>query len=112
LARQQWIDAAVTLKGAIPEVRSGVKFGNGDGTIPAISLGGMCVRGWKGKTPWNPAGIKVITQGKSNDIIPRGTSPFVLEGVNTERLGVGGIGLNGRFFRSHTPTLPTPTIDG
>ena len=41
-----------------------MKFGNGDGTIPAISLGGMCVRGWKGKTPWNPAGIKVVTQGK------------------------------------------------
>jgi len=64
LARQQWIDAAVTLKGAIPEVRSGVKFGNGDGTIPAISLGGMCVKGWKGKTKWNPAGIEVVTQGK------------------------------------------------
>lgn len=62
----------MTLKGAIPEVRSGVKFGNGDGTIPAISLGGMCVRGWKGKTPWNPAGIKVVTQGMS-DFLPSGS---------------------------------------
>lgn len=24
----------------------------------------MCVKGWKGKTKWNPAGIEVITQGK------------------------------------------------
>lgn len=63
LARLQWIDAAVTVKGAIPEVRSGVKFGDGDGTIPVLSLGSMCVRGWKGKTRWNPAGIPVITQG-------------------------------------------------
>ncbi|KAK4688097.1 hypothetical protein P7C73_g2023, partial [Tremellales sp. Uapishka_1] len=62
LARQQWIDAAVTVKGSIPEVRSGVKFGDGDGTIPVVSLGAMCVRGWKGKTRWNPAGIEVIVQ--------------------------------------------------
>lgn len=46
-----------------PQVRSGVKFGNGDGTISAISLGSMCVKGWKGKTKWNPAGIEVVTQG-------------------------------------------------
>ena len=65
LARQQWIDAAVSAKGSIPEVRSGVKFGDGDGTIPVVSLGGMCVKGWKGKTRWNPAGIQVITQGES-----------------------------------------------
>jgi phospholipid:diacylglycerol acyltransferase len=24
----------------------------------------MCVRGWKGKTKWNPSGIEVITQGE------------------------------------------------
>jgi phospholipid:diacylglycerol acyltransferase len=41
-----------------------VKFGDGDGTIPVVSLGSMCVKGWKGKTKWNPAGIEVITQGK------------------------------------------------
>lgn len=62
LARKNWIDTDVTVKGSIPEVRSGVKFGDGDGTIPVISLGGMCVKGWKGKTPWNPAGIEVVTQ--------------------------------------------------
>ncbi|KAI9639305.1 putative phospholipid:diacylglycerol acyltransferase [Dioszegia hungarica] len=62
LARKHRIDVDVTVKGSRPEVRSGVKFGDGDGTIPIISLGAMCVRGWKGKTKWNPSGIEVITQ--------------------------------------------------
>jgi phospholipid:diacylglycerol acyltransferase len=64
LSRKNWIDSAVSIKGSIPEVRSGVKFGDGDGTIPVISLGAMCVKGWKGKTRWNPAGIPVVTQGE------------------------------------------------
>lgn len=54
----------MSIKGSIPEVRSGVKFGDGDGTIPVVSLGSMCVKGWQGKTRWNPAGIPVITQGQ------------------------------------------------
>ena len=64
LARKQWIDSAVSVKGSTPEVRSGVKFGDGDGTIPVVSLGAMCVKGWQGKTRWNPAGIPVVTQGE------------------------------------------------
>ncbi|EIW70499.1 hypothetical protein TREMEDRAFT_68093 [Tremella mesenterica DSM 1558] len=62
MARKNWIDAAVNVKGSRPEVRSGVKFGDGDGTISVLSLGSMCVKGWKGKTKWNPSGIEVITQ--------------------------------------------------
>jgi phospholipid:diacylglycerol acyltransferase len=54
----------VTLKDTVPNVRSGVKFGDGDGTIVTASLGAMCVKGWKGKTKWNPAGIEVVTQGE------------------------------------------------
>lgn len=52
------------------QVRSGVKFGDGDGTIPVLSLGAMCVKGWKGKTKWNPAGIEVVTQGESRAALP------------------------------------------
>jgi phospholipid:diacylglycerol acyltransferase len=63
LARRHRIDSEVTVKGSIPEVRSGVKFGDGDGTIPVVSLGAMCVKGWKGKTRWNPSGMDVVTQG-------------------------------------------------
>ncbi|KAL1406370.1 phospholipid:diacylglycerol acyltransferase [Vanrija albida] len=60
--RAHWIDNAVTIKGVLPEVRNGVKFSDGDGTIATLSLGAMCVKGWKGKTRWNPAGIEVVTQ--------------------------------------------------
>ena len=35
-------------------------MGEGDGTVSLLSLGAMCVEGWKRKR-WNPAGIKVIT---------------------------------------------------
>ncbi|BEJ02371.1 hypothetical protein CcaverHIS631_0701660 [Cutaneotrichosporon cavernicola] len=62
LARNHRIDNDVTVKGTRPEVRSGVKFSDGDGTIATASLGAMCVRGWKGKTKWNPAGVKVVTR--------------------------------------------------
>ena len=42
-------------------VRSGVKFTDGDGTVPLVSLGFMCSAGWKG-TPLNPANAAVITR--------------------------------------------------
>lgn len=42
------------------QVRNGVKFGEGDGTVSLISLGAMCVEGWSRKR-WNPAGIKIKT---------------------------------------------------
>ncbi len=42
------------------QVRNGVKLGEGDGTVSLLSLGAMCVEGWKRKR-WNPAGIKVTT---------------------------------------------------
>lgn len=48
-----------------PQVRSGVKFGEGDGTVPLLSLGAMCVEGWK-RPEWNPAGIKVITREQAH----------------------------------------------
>ena len=35
-------------------------MGEGDGTVSLLSLGAMCVEGWKRKR-WNPGGIKVIT---------------------------------------------------
>ncbi|KAJ9116112.1 hypothetical protein QFC20_000789 [Naganishia adeliensis] len=60
-ARRHWIDTEITVQGSIPEVKKGVKFGEGDGTVPLLSLGAMCVRGWK-DPKWNPAGIKVITK--------------------------------------------------
>ncbi|KAI5452560.1 phospholipid:diacylglycerol acyltransferase [Naganishia albida] len=60
-ARRHWIDTEITVQGSVPEVKKGVKFGEGDGTVPLLSLGAMCVRGWK-DPKWNPAGIKVVTK--------------------------------------------------
>jgi len=42
-------------------VKNGVKMGEGDGTVSLLSLGAMCVEGWKKGRRWNPAGIKVVT---------------------------------------------------
>ena len=35
-------------------------MGEGDGTVSLLSLGAMCVEGWKRKR-WNPSGMKVVT---------------------------------------------------
>lgn len=37
-----------------------MKIGEGDGTVSLLSLGAMCVEGWK-RPNWNPAGIEVKT---------------------------------------------------
>ncbi|KAJ7782776.1 phospholipid:diacylglycerol acyltransferase [Mycena metata] len=60
LARKSWIDAEYTDEGVEPRVRNGVKMGEGDGTVSLVSLGAMCVEGWKRKR-WNPAAISVTT---------------------------------------------------
>lgn len=38
----------------------GVMMGEGDGTVPLLSMGYMCVRGWKYRR-YNPAGVKITT---------------------------------------------------
>ncbi|KIK61203.1 hypothetical protein GYMLUDRAFT_43281 [Collybiopsis luxurians FD-317 M1] len=58
LMRKSWIDAEYTDENAVPKVRNGVKMGEGDGTVSLISLGAMCVEGWKRKR-WNPSRINV-----------------------------------------------------
>ncbi|KAK0530863.1 phospholipid:diacylglycerol acyltransferase [Tilletia horrida] len=58
--RKSWIDHTVQREDANPKVRAGCKMGEGDGTVSLLSLGAMCVEGWKRKR-YNPAGIKVVT---------------------------------------------------
>lgn len=77
LFRPSWIDYEYTNDTVMPKVwwkfrieydflltpakiLNGVKMGEGDGTVSLLSLGAMCVDGWKRKR-WNPAGIKVVT---------------------------------------------------
>jgi hypothetical protein len=40
-------------------LENGVQFGNGDGTVPLLSLGAMCAGPWRGKE-LNPHGVKVM----------------------------------------------------
>ena len=86
LSRKVWIDGSVTLdEKNVPRVRSGVVMGDGDGTVSLLSLGSMCVEGWKVRLSlplsssagellradelgacsqrplYNPAGIEVVT---------------------------------------------------
>jgi phospholipid:diacylglycerol acyltransferase len=49
------------------QIRNGVKMGEGDGTVSLLSLGAMCVEGWK-RPRWNPAGINITTVEVSTGI--------------------------------------------
>ncbi|KAJ6795482.1 phospholipid:diacylglycerol acyltransferase 1 [Iris pallida] len=39
-------------------LQGGVYLANGDETVPVLSAGYMCAKGWRGKTRFNPSGIK------------------------------------------------------
>ncbi|XP_039006988.1 phospholipid:diacylglycerol acyltransferase 1-like [Hibiscus syriacus] len=39
-------------------LKGGVFSGDGDETVPVISAGFMCAKGWRGKTRFNPSGIR------------------------------------------------------
>lgn len=74
LLRKSQIDAEYTAEGESPQVMNGVRMGEGDGTVNLLSLGAMCVEGWKRKR-WNPAGIEVVTVELPHEpslTIPRG----------------------------------------
>ncbi|KAL5483275.1 LRO1 [Sanghuangporus weigelae] len=59
-SRKNWIDYEVTDENSYPKTKNGVRLGEGDGTVSLLSLGAMCVEGWKRKR-WNPGGIRVVT---------------------------------------------------
>jgi phospholipid:diacylglycerol acyltransferase len=60
LSRTSWIDYEYTNETMRPSIINGVKMGEGDGTVSLLSLGAMCVEGWK-RPRWNPAGIQIKT---------------------------------------------------
>lgn len=59
-ARTSYIDNTMTNESSVPKLKNGVKIGEGDGTVSLLSLGAMCVEGWKRKR-WNPGGVQIIT---------------------------------------------------
>ncbi|KAH9940368.1 phospholipid:diacylglycerol acyltransferase [Epithele typhae] len=86
LARATAIDAEFTDDGARPPILNGVKMGEGDGTVSLLSLGAMCVEGWK-RERWNPAGIRVTTVELPHNpvsTVPRGGG---LSGEHVDVLG-------------------------
>ncbi|TYZ62061.1 hypothetical protein PybrP1_013006, partial [[Pythium] brassicae (nom. inval.)] len=42
----------------LPWIKAGIRYSDGDGTVPLVSLGFMCARGWRG-TRFNPGGVDV-----------------------------------------------------
>jgi phospholipid:diacylglycerol acyltransferase len=60
LSRMSFIDSEYTDDSVNPKIRNGVKMGEGDGTVSLLSLGAMCVEGWK-RPRWNPAEINITT---------------------------------------------------
>jgi len=51
------------------KINFGVQLTEGDGTVPLISLGYMCVKGWKNPI-YNPSGMKVITREYQHILLP------------------------------------------
>jgi len=77
-SRNSWIDFAYSNDSVWPKVQNGIKIGEGDGTVSLLSLGAMCVEGWK-RPRWNPAGIKVTTV----ELPHRPLSSILRGGANT-----------------------------
>ena len=46
-----------------------MRKGDGDGTVPLVSLGLMCRKGWKSKK-LNPAGIQIVTHELKHEAVP------------------------------------------
>lgn len=45
-----------------PCLKGGVFHIDGDETVPILSAGYMCVKGWRGKTRFNPSGIRTFVR--------------------------------------------------
>lgn len=43
-------------------LKGGVYFADGDESVPVLSAGFMCAKGWRGKTRFNPSGIATYTR--------------------------------------------------
>ena len=54
------IDGQMNDEESVPPLDSGVRMGEGDGTVSLLSLGSMCAHGWH-MDRYNPARLKVVT---------------------------------------------------
>mmetsp|Transcript_12678 Transcript_12678/g.19588 ORF Transcript_12678/g.19588 Transcript_12678/m.19588 type:complete len:251 (-) Transcript_12678:37-789(-) len=60
-----YIDVAA--KSDVQNITSGVRFSDGDGSVPLLSLGYMCQKFAEPRSKHNPSGIKVITRERMHD---------------------------------------------
>lgn len=52
----------------LPWIKAGIRYSDGDGTVPLVSLGFMCARGWR-ERKFNPGGVDVrIREYKHNPV--------------------------------------------
>ncbi|KDP33885.1 hypothetical protein JCGZ_07456 [Jatropha curcas] len=56
------IDTSATGRSENSCLKDGVFSVNGDETVPVLSAGFMCAKGWRGKTRFNPSGIRTYTR--------------------------------------------------
>ncbi|XP_076930433.1 putative phospholipid:diacylglycerol acyltransferase 2 [Bidens hawaiensis] len=62
-------------------LRGGIYYADGDESIPVISAGFMCVRGWRGKTRFNPSGTATYVREYQHK------TPSLLQGRGLESGG-------------------------
>lgn len=62
-------DMDVSMNDPNSTLSNGVFFGNGDGTVPLVSLGYPCYRSWRSKK-YNPHNIKVVTREYKHNPLP------------------------------------------
>mmetsp|Transcript_24159 Transcript_24159/g.39860 ORF Transcript_24159/g.39860 Transcript_24159/m.39860 type:complete len:688 (-) Transcript_24159:13-2076(-) len=60
-----YIDVAA--KNDLRNITSGVRFSDGDGSVPLLSLGYMCQKFAEPRSKHNPSGIKVFTRERKHD---------------------------------------------
>ncbi|KAI9076243.1 hypothetical protein K1719_041816 [Acacia pycnantha] len=56
-------------------LKGGVYFGDGDESVPVISAGFMCAKGWRGRTRFNPSAISTYVR----EYIHKQASPSLLQ---------------------------------
>lgn len=68
------------------EIDSGVLLSDGDGTVPLLSLGGLCKKHWQ-EAKLNPSGIRVVTREYKHDpLAPSKQSPATAISLHFKKL--------------------------
>eukprot|EP01083_Nonionella_stella_P216888 779088_1 len=56
-----------TVKDDSQNIQNGVRFSDGDGSVPLVSLGHMCQKWSQRKNRHNPSGLKVYTRERKHE---------------------------------------------